>query len=76
MALLATLLLFALASAALTEARAHGIAHAAPTAQAKVAVHSTGLAADCMPERPGCQATAHAACCGMAGCSAPVTSLA
>ena len=73
-AFLATLFLFVLASAGLTEARAHS-AHAAPQTQAKVAVHASGFAAECVSERLDCQAAARAACCSMPGCSAPVASL-
>jgi len=73
---LATLLLFVAASAALTEARAHGAAHAAPQTQAKVAFHSARVAANCLPQSLDCQAAAHAGCCSMPGCSAPVASLA
>lgn len=75
-AFLATLLLFVLASAALTEARAHGAAHGAPQAQAKVAVHASGAAGTCLSQGIGCDAAAHAACCGVAGCGVPYASLA
>jgi hypothetical protein len=73
--LLATLLLYVVASATLTEARAHGAAHEAPQTQAKVAVHPSGAAANCLPQSLDCRAAAHATCCSMAGCSAPLASL-
>lgn len=75
-AFLAALLLFALALATMPEARAHNGAHAPPPPQAKAAAHSTGRAANCMPESLHCQVSAHVACCGMAGCSTPFASLA
>jgi len=75
-AFLAALLLFALALATMPEARANNGAHAPPPPQAKAAAHSTGRAANCMPESLHCQVSAHVACCGMAGCSTPFASLA
>ena len=76
MAFLATLLLFVLASAVLNSAQAHGVRHPSTQTQAKVAVHSPGAAANCLPQSLDCRAAAHATCCSMQGCSAPVASLA
>ena len=73
-AFLATLLLFVLASASLTEARAHS-AHAVPQTQARVSIHTSGVAIDCVSDQLPCRMVAHATCCSMPGCSAPVASL-